>query len=608
MRCRIVWVCILTDLFLPCVAAAQTSADSRPLTRLVTADVGLCVEVSQFAKTWPAFAQSDFFKRFERLSFYQKWKAGREFRKLLRTRAGIEAITGKPFARFADEIFGDEVVVAIYADGRGGAQGVLLTRATSVDVLNAAIESWDRAEQPVTSPRGESGRRFFRRVVGRKPGKTETLYYARLGRTLAVSDHEAMIRRVIDLDRASSSARRGDDSSGKSLLESAVYQRAAGSLPAKTVASVYLNPRAWDDLFPGGSQRPGAEQVLAALWRRCRSMIVSLRLDQGVVFDAVVDYDGTGVPEEWTRFVRQSAGSPMFFRKVPRRALLAFGGRFSPTSLQKMINREIAASPRSRWDSIRQVSRGLLLGLDVVDDVLPKLGPNWGIYLVPRTQGTKSKAGTGLPPVNGLLAIELAADDSTTPGRPALRAALENGLNTGLNILAAMHNSQSSGPPAIVRTRRRKSGVVHWIEGIDGYLPAYALTPTHLIFAGSPQLVDEFLDADPRTAVVSSPEYAHLSQTCFPGAGQLLLIQVAALHELAREHADFFLRKAATSAKAPTRRARERFQNAREFLTLFDVAFIAARITDDRVRLVIGGVTQHEATGSHRGTKRLPAN
>jgi len=601
MRRRIVWVGTVAALFLPCVAVAQSSADARPLTRLVAADVGLCVEVSQFAKTWPAVAQSDFFKRLERLSFYRKWKTGSEYRKLLQTRAGIVAVTGKPFARFADELFGDEVVVAVYVDDRGRPQGVLLTRTASIDVLNAAIESWNRAEQPTTSTHGESGHRYFRRVVGRKSGKTETLYYAKLGRTLAVSDHEAMIRRVIDLDRMTGAARRPDDLSGKSLLESTVYQRAAGSLPAKTVASVYFNPRAWDNQFAAGSNRSAAGQVLAALWRRCRSVIVGLRLERGIVIDAIADYDGTGAPQEWTHFVRQTAGPPTFFQKVPRRALLAFAGQFSPSSLQQLINRQISAFPRNRWDSVRQVSRGLLLGLDVVDDVLPELGPNWGIYLVPRTRAGKSGNSSRLPPVNGLLAIELRAQKSPAPGQPTLRAALENGLNTGLNILAAMYNLQSSGPPAIVRTRRRKASVVHWIEGIDGYQPAYALTPTDLIFAGSPQLVDEFLAADSRTALASSPDYVNLSQTYFPGAGQLLLVQVDALRELVRKHAVFFVRKDTTS---PARRAREKFENAREFLTLFDSAFIAVRITNDQVRLVVGGVTHKGKTGSHRGTKR----
>lgn len=595
-------------LFLPCVAAAQSSADTRPLTRLVAADVGLCVEVSQFAKTWPAVAQSKFFKRIERLSFYRKWKTGNEYRKLLQTRAGIEAVTGKPFARFANEMFGDEVVVAVYVNDRGRSQGVLLTRTAGVDVLNAAIESWNRAEQPTTSTHGESGRRYFRRVVRRKQGRLETLYYTKLGRTLAVSDHEAMIRRVIDLDRMTGPARRQNDLSGKSLLESTVYQRAAGSLPAKTVASVYFNPRAWDNRFAAGSQRSGTEQVLVALWRRCRSVIIGLRLDEGIVFDAVVDYDGTGAPEEWTRFVRQTAGPPAFFQKVPRRALLTFAGQFSPSSLRQLINRQISASPRNRWDSIRQVSRGLLLGLDVVDDVLPRLGPNWGVYLVPRTRASKSGTGSRLPPVNGLLAIELATEKSRAPGQPTLRAALENGLNTGLNILAALYNNQSSGPPAIVRTRRRKTGVVHWIEGIDGYQPAYALAPTHLIFAGSPQLVDEFMATNPRTALASSPNYVNLSQTYFPGAGQLLLVQVDAVRELVRTHADFFVRGATTSQVVPARKARENFKNAREFLTLFDTAFIAARITDDRIRLIVGGVTQNGGTRSVRGTKRSPAD
>ena len=588
---RIVWSCVTLAVFLPSIASAQTSANARPLTRLVAADVGLCVEVRQFAKTWPAVAGSEFFKRIERLSFYRKWKAGNEYRKLLQTRSEIEAVIGKPLIRLTDELFGDDVVVAVYVDDRGRSQGVLLTRTAGVSVLEAAIAAWDRAEHPTTIARGESGGRYFRRVVRREQGRDDTLYYAKLGRTLAVSDQEAMIRRVLDLNRLSRPAQGSNGSPGKSLFDSAVYQRASGSLPKKTVASIYFNPRPWDGLFSSGSSPSGAKSVLISLWRRCRSVMVGLRVDRGVVFDAVVDYDGSGVPEAWTRFVRQAAGSPAFFQKVPRRALLAFGGRFSPSGLRELINRQMSDSPRNRWDSLRQVSRGLLLGLDLVDDVLPGLGPNWGFYMVPRQQDIRSAPGSRLPPVNGLLAIDLAAKKSASPGRPTLRAGLENGLNTGLNMLAALYNSQSSGPPAIVRTRRGRTGVVHWIEGIDGYQPAYALTATHLIFAGSPKLVDEFAATDSRSALTSSGNYQRLSQQYFTGAGQVLLVRVDAIRDLVRQHAAFFVRRA---AKSPSQRVRNRFNNVREILTLFDSAFIAAGVTNDRVRLVIGGVVQDD--------------
>src|SRR5690349_12711092 len=76
---------------------AQAAERSEALLRLVGEDVALCVELSDFKHELPALLNSDLGARLKGLKLYQDWLESTDYRKLVKSRDGIEKFAGKPF-------------------------------------------------------------------------------------------------------------------------------------------------------------------------------------------------------------------------------------------------------------------------------------------------------------------------------------------------------------------------------------------------------------------------------------------------------------------------------------------------------------------------------
>src|SRR5687768_7876987 len=67
----------------------------RDLLRLVGADVGLCVELTDLRQHMGRLEGSPLLKRLQALSLYERWRTGPEHRKLAETAHAIQAATGQ---------------------------------------------------------------------------------------------------------------------------------------------------------------------------------------------------------------------------------------------------------------------------------------------------------------------------------------------------------------------------------------------------------------------------------------------------------------------------------------------------------------------------------
>ncbi len=571
------------------------------LLRFVGADASICVEASQLGERLPALTRSTLLGRLQNSSIYREWLKSTDYQKLEHARETVEKLTGKPIGQFAAELFGESLVLALYPVADGKLAGVLLTRAASEEVLEAALDAWRRAEPWELTRIEHAGQTYFRRA---KPAKGkqrgEIQYYVAIGRLFAISDRESLIRQVIDLSQAPLKNKRTNTktvggANRENLFDSAFYQRARRSLSRDSVASVYVNPRQLDDLVKPKPHEPSPPQALVELWRRCESLVFGIRLDEeGIVLEAVAHYKASDASAQWSRLIEKTSGPPDFLQKVPRHALAAVAGRHDLAGLARLFLEQIKRAPESKrqqFNNLRQVARGLLLGLDLFDDVLPSLKANWGLYVVPAQQSRGDA-----PPVDGLMAFELPADakPSSGDGKANLRDALHNGLNTGLNLLTALHNGTSPKVLAIVRNRKvsrppqTDTVLLRWIEGFGPYQPAYAITPDHLVFSSSPKLIEEFLSAETGKRLISDPKFRRWRESFFPQANQIVFVNVAEVRDFIAAEREYFVRQAIRSESITAAEAKKRLKRLDDLLQLVDGAFIAGRIADDHVRLVLG--------------------
>jgi hypothetical protein len=586
----------VTALLVTTVASADDAIDR--LVRLVGRDAGLCVEIPHLDETLSAFEHGEFFKRFERSHLYAKWKASSDYDRIEKMAAGIENFSGKPLRQFLRDIFGTGVVVAVYSEPGPGTAAVLMTEAASAEVLKSEIEAWNRSVAHRTEPVDFSGHTYFRRTCEEKVAQgpqRKTVYYCVLDKTFLLSDHEDLIRR--SLTRASSKEPDG------SLFDVPAYRDARQSLSPSYSARAYVNPRIWEGLF-AQAHRPGDEVHRSALavtfldfWRRCDWLAVGLQTDRGIVVEATARYATTGLSDRWKSLIGSLSGSADFLSLVPSDALCVLAGRqaFGDLLRQSIPHSPSGAGTEGRsWDSFRQVSRGLLLGLDLFDDVLPAFRENWGAYLAPR-RGAKPHE----LPVEGVAAIELPPLPSTPSvdrKQPAVRDAIDNGLNMGLNFIAAYFNMSSTGNPAVVRTEPAdaKNPRLRWIESIGAYQPACALTSRFLVFATTPGAIRTFVAAESAAAGkgLQHPVFARLAKRYFPKENQILFVDAAGISAFVREHGQQLIQQAVRCRSLDPSETEKTVRGLLDVAALFDAVFAAGRLENGSIRIVAGGVVE----------------
>jgi hypothetical protein len=609
------------------------------LVRLVGRDAGLCVEVPRLDETLTAFEQGEFFHRLERSKIYAEWKAGSEYHRVADIARVVEKLTGKPARQFVREIFGTAVVVAAYTEPGPKMSAVLMSEAMSRETLDAAIHAWNRVEPPRIEAVEFSGHTYYRRLCAAKPGHAAlTLYYATLDRTLVLSDREELVRRALTLsDQAASHA---------SLLDLPAYQQARQSLGQSCSARAYINPRAFDAMLGIGgagieSARPASQtsglktgpsseaakpinsavcQTIQAAWRSCEWLAIGVETDRGIVLEGVAHYSAAGLSKGVQRLIRSMSGPPELLRLVPGDAFVVLACRqpFGSLLRQALTGQAKAAAVGgpAEWETFRQVSRGLLLGLDLVDDVLPSFRENFGGYLAPR-QGAKPEE----LPFDGLLAAELPSTGSsgaahepasTSPRvRPSARDAIDNALNTGFNFAAAYFNMSSTGAPAVVRTESEqgRGTRVRWIDGLGPYQPAYGLTSRYLVLATGPQAVRNLAvreaadNAQPAGQVAGGASSRRLpasietvAKRYFPSENQLFFIDTAAIRRFLHAHGPQLVQHAIRVRSITSEHAEKTLAKFLDVAGLFDTVFAAGRLGDGSARVVIGGIVNGPAT------------
>ena len=354
---------------------------------------------------------------------------------------------------------------------------------------------------------------------------------------------------------------------------------------------------------------------------------MGVQIDRGIVVEGVAQYRTTGMSETASRLIRSMTGPAELLRLAPSDAFVVLACR-QPfgTFLRHLLLGQAKEQPTADWESFRQVSRGVLLGLDLIDDVLPSFRENIGGYLVPRSAMKPDEL-----PFDGLFAAELPSQDASTDNRPAadhpnptgskmpsserasshakptVRDAIDNGLNMTLNAAAAYFNMRSNGDTAVVRTEDDAQHGTHlrWLDGLGPYQPAYAMTSHYLVLSTSPQAAKNFAkresDGQARQAAQNAgwhgpPGIAELAARYFPKENQILYIDTAAMRRFLDSHGKQLIEHAVRVGSIPPAHAEKALAKFMDVTGLFDAVFVAARLGDGSARLVIGGIVNVPAT------------
>jgi hypothetical protein len=555
---------------------AQDVPGGRELLTLVGRDAGLVVEVQHLDEQFPAVEASPVLGRLRELELYRRWLASDDYNKLQETRDQIEALLdADSLGQLVRDLFGESVIVAAYRSGDAEPAGILLSRARSADVLARTVSAWNDSEKAELETRRHAGFEYVRRTVTAgtdAAADPKTQFYVTLDRTFALSDSEPALQRTIELAAA------GETSA--SLVDDTRYQTARRSLAAGTLVSAWVNPQVWEDATGDDNTLTSLD---AGLSRNVESVIAGLRLNGGVVLEIVVHLAEAPSQDLWTEFVAQVAGDPGFLSRAPRTALFVLAGRTDFQSTERLLSAQLPEENRRQWEVIKQLSP--LLAIDLVNDVLPVLGEQWVLFVLPREEPEPEA------PVDAVFVLELAAGPEAG-GRVPGRERLDRGLATAWERLARFLSQVSMRADVAVQTETVGSTEIRWVGGLGSYAPTCAVSGDALILASSPAAARAWLNlaADQRLAGVAA--FAAWHQQYLAGRNPVLFINVEGVRKFVGRHRDILARRAATEGTLSPTAAAERLDRFDDLLNLFDAAFAAVELDERSVRVVVGGVVR----------------
>ncbi len=575
-RCRqSLLVAICLAIAVAPVIPANAYEGTPHVEQFVGANVGVFIKATNLKSQLTQFLDSPMARRLQSTGLYEQWLDGPDYQKLQRSRAAVERMVQMPVEEAFADFLGESAAIAIYAGSGEEPAAVLITRTTNADTIDTILDGWNRAERNEFIEHSYAGSRYLQRVKMSGNSKhAQPLYLSRLGRFLAISDREEMIRRIIDFSQL------GSDDDSETLWNSAEYQNAKQLISPDTTLLIYCNPRAWDTQVG----RKNDDPVFQTVWHHCRSVILGVSLQQGFLVEAIAQYDSSDLPPEWSTYIRNLQGYPEFIQRIPSRALAAFAGQHDPALFATLGKRQ-NLQDLEEWQKVQNVGRGLFGGLDLLDEVLTCFGSNWGMYLVPRDAQI-----AGVPPFDALIAFELVDSERLEAEQKQFRPALENSLTTGFHIVAAIYNANSPKETAIVRSEQESGGKIHWIDNLGPFRPAFVIENDYVVVSTALDLMTEYLANDGGDTLDAMDGFGELSDRFLPTSNQVLIFNVEAIRRFVEDSREFLASESVRSNDISPQRAADRLSRFLDVLRVCDSVALAWGIQKDYVRIVLTGI------------------
>ena len=470
-RHRLVATLLVVTLGLPAHAAGPRD----DLLRLVPEDVGFCLVIQDLRGHSEAILRSPFIKKWWESPIGKAIANAPEQEKLAEFESQIKEGLGVTFAQLRDDIFGDAIIFAYRPGGPGKENqemGLILVHARDAKLL-ADISSRFNELQKQSGDLKDVLEREYQGVKYQRRVERHTQNYAYLhGSLLAFSTNEAMIQQVIDLER-------------QPPKESAILGHLRRLGADQGLAALWVNPRAFDAAFEQkAKQLHGAEasiqQAVQSHWKAVDGVALSAKVKESEIDLALAVSAKTDALPAPTRAAFTGEAKPSdVWRGIPDNALLAIGGRFDAAAWNDFLS---SLLPEEQRKAVREVARkfaGPALGKNSATDVLPLLGPDWGVCVLTPRPGDKG----WFPHTIWALRIQ--------PG--GIDRALLNALNSLALLAVFAYNGSHPDQMTFHALDKMEGGYLsNETEFPPGFQPAFTLKDGFLILATSPNAIARF--------------------------------------------------------------------------------------------------------------------
>ncbi|HLJ93589.1 MAG TPA: DUF3352 domain-containing protein [Gemmataceae bacterium] len=543
---------------------AQAASPREELLHLVPEDVGFCLVLENLSTHGKALANSPFVDQFRSSPLGATIRNAPETEKLTALDQFLQKYLDLTAAQLCDEILGDALVVA-YRPGPPGKpeeeEGLFLLRARDARLLARLVEriqslqkeSGDLQDLEERTYRGE---KYFRRLEGKG-----TTFYCLHGPLFAFASREGILRQLIDRLREANDA------------ESPVARQFRLLGVGKSLAALWINPRAFDAaLQQNAAAAVGVQAValrtLLVYWKALEGIALSVALEKDLAVSVAVRASVEQMPPSARQLLRTAEQPSEVWQRFPEDALLTAAGRLDIPALVEMVAEFFAPDAQKSLRAIVEGTVEAVLGRNMVQHILPNLGPDWGICLFAPPAGGRG----WMPQVLGALRVR--------PG--SMSAPVDLAVLNALNALATLavfhHNGGQPGPlslKSLLQDRIEVKYLVNDEQFPQGLQPAFALNGGYLIVASSPDAIRRFRTIPAQTATE-------------PAADVLLLtLSLRGWCQFLRERREPILEYAAAKNQVSKEEAGRRMDHLLVVLQLLDRVELTQRSGPDRVTLTL---------------------
>jgi hypothetical protein len=469
--------------------AALAASPRAELLRLVPEDVGFCLILEDLGGHGTALANSPFVDQFRASSLGTKIRNAPETQKLTELEKFIQRSLDLSAGQLRDDILGDALALAYRpgpSDKPDEEEGLFLIRARDATLLARLVERINILQKETgdleeLEQREYRGRKYYRRVERVGGG-----YYYLRGPVLAFAPQEGILRQVIDRDRDASME-----------VEAPVARQLRLLGIEKCLAALWINPRAFDKaLQQQAAPRKGAAaggsrglvlRTLSAHWNALEGIALAVALDNDLTLSLAIRARADELPASTRRLVLAAAQPSEVWQSFPDNALLTMGGRLDLPALVEILTEFLADDARKSLRAVVEGTVEAILGKDIVKELLPKLGPDWGLCVLAPPAGEKG----WVPEVIAALRVHHGVGE---PAELSVWSALD-----ALATVAVFHHNRGQPGPLSLKSALQEKTEVKYLANREafppGLEPAFARKGGYLLLASAPEAIRRYRNA-----------------------------------------------------------------------------------------------------------------
>jgi hypothetical protein len=541
------------------------ASDRDELLRYVPEQSGFCLVVQNLRGTLAELRESPFARAWNVSAQGTAVARAPEWQQIEKVEQYLEKNLGVGWPALRDDILGGVFLFA-YQPGPTGKpedeKGLFGLRARNPRTLATLVQKLNELQKGTGElkelvDRVYKGAKYVRRVESKT-----TNYYLLDGPVLLFTGQEAFLQQAIDCSKA----RADSDPPLAGRLKDLGLDRA--------VVALTINPRAFDEAIrgtplqktaPGKAASDPAGKTFATFWKAVQAVGMGIHVERDLRFTLTVQAKTEQLPAPARRFLSSAARTSELWGSFPDNALLAAGGRVDLSALYEMLAQFLTPASRDMLTAGLERGVGAMLGKDVVKEVLPAVGPDWGLCVMPPAAESKSWA------PRMLFAVRVEAGKGLDPIDQALLTA----VHSAAQMAVLGHNNKTPSQPISLRTIMLDKVRVRYLHGEGafpaGVRPAFALKSGYLVLASAPEVIQQF-------KVVHSSAAATAS---------LLRISFKDLRGYLDQHREPLTAELARRDNIPKEKAREKIEGFRRAIEWFDRIELSQKTAAGQVGLTL---------------------